>query len=419
MAHSTARRRAAVSVIATFALTLTLSPAMAAPGDDPTIDQSYNDAVDNARTAEQNKAGEIASIETQLVGLQVNLDKAQVEAQTKAEDYNTAVVNLEAATKKSAEAAAQLAQAEGSQDKARVELGQVAAQMFKSNGQNAELEAILSAKGLEDVLKRTEMFAIAGQHSDSVVQRYRAATLIAESVKKRADEAKAQMATAEAAAKEAFDAAKAAAATATKSVADAANTRTSLLTQLASLKQTTLDAEQARQTAIENEQARRREEAARQEYLRQEEERRKNENNNPAPQPVDPGGGDSSSSGDQASAAVAWALAQVGKPYVWGASGPNSFDCSGLTSQAWKAAGTWITRTSRSQYQALNWVSLDNMRPGDLVFWANNTSNPGSIYHVAMYIGNGQIVEAPYEGVPVRVRAMSYSGGLMPYAGRP
>ena len=96
--------------------------------------------------------------------------------------------------------------------------------------------------------------------------------------------------------------------------------------------------------------------------------------------------------------AVEVALAQLGKPYQWGGSGPNSFDCSGLTSYAWAAAGVSLPRTSSAQYSATTRISRSDLRPGDLVFYHSPIS------HVAMYIGDGKVVEAPNSGNNVRIR---------------
>ncbi|UCN14238.1 MULTISPECIES: C40 family peptidase [Cellulomonas] len=103
---------------------------------------------------------------------------------------------------------------------------------------------------------------------------------------------------------------------------------------------------------------------------------------------------------------------------MWGGNGPDGFDCSGLTGQAWKAAGVSINRTSRDQYRQVQKIGYDQLRPGDLVFWASNTNDPSTIYHVAMWVGGGQIVEASRPGVPVRVTSMRW-GSTMPFAGRP
>jgi cell wall-associated NlpC family hydrolase len=115
---------------------------------------------------------------------------------------------------------------------------------------------------------------------------------------------------------------------------------------------------------------------------------------------------------------VAWAVQQVGKTYVYGGSGPDSFDCSGLTMRAWEAAGVRINRTSRDQYRQVYKISYDSMRPGDLIFWGTDAADPGSVYHVAMYVGDGQMVEASRPGVPLRVTPIRWSS-TMPYAGRP
>ncbi|KIF69151.1 glycoside hydrolase [Streptomyces sp. AcH 505] len=90
--------------------------------------------------------------------------------------------------------------------------------------------------------------------------------------------------------------------------------------------------------------------------------------------------------------AVAYAAKQIGKPYVWGAEGPSSFDCSGLTSQAWLAAGHPIPRTSEEQWRQLKHIPVDDMRPGDLIIYFADAS------HVAIYVGDGQIIQAPRPG---------------------
>ncbi|MFE9820641.1 NlpC/P60 family protein [Streptomyces sp. NPDC005791] len=90
--------------------------------------------------------------------------------------------------------------------------------------------------------------------------------------------------------------------------------------------------------------------------------------------------------------AVAFATAQIGKPYVWGAEGPGSYDCSGLTSQAWAAAKRPIPRTSQEQWRQLPRIAVQDMRPGDLIIYHSDAS------HVGMYVGDGSIVHAPRPG---------------------
>ncbi|HEX6076937.1 MAG TPA: NlpC/P60 family protein [Micromonosporaceae bacterium] len=102
--------------------------------------------------------------------------------------------------------------------------------------------------------------------------------------------------------------------------------------------------------------------------------------------------------------AVKFALSQVGKPYVWGNEGPDSFDCSGLVWAAYKFAGvTMQARTARAQYYSTRVVSPSQMLPGDLVFFGPNKSDPESIHHVGIYIGGSNIVHAPTAGDKVKI----------------
>ncbi|WP_282084413.1 C40 family peptidase [Streptomyces tendae] len=95
--------------------------------------------------------------------------------------------------------------------------------------------------------------------------------------------------------------------------------------------------------------------------------------------------------------AVRFAVEQLGKPYEWGAEGPASYDCSGLTSVAWERAGTPIPRTSQEQWARLDHVPLDELRPGDLVVYFPEAT------HVALYLGDGRVVQAPRPGADVKV----------------
>jgi len=93
-------------------------------------------------------------------------------------------------------------------------------------------------------------------------------------------------------------------------------------------------------------------------------------------------------------------MQQLGKPYVWGGNGPNGFDCSGLTQQAYRSVGISLPRTTRQQYAATTRVSLNNLRPGDLIFYSGNGHASG-INHVSIYAGNGMRVHAPRPGATV------------------
>ncbi|WP_329116116.1 C40 family peptidase [Streptomyces sp. NBC_01465] len=106
----------------------------------------------------------------------------------------------------------------------------------------------------------------------------------------------------------------------------------------------------------------------------------------------------------RAAAAVMAARQAVGRPYIWGANGPSGFDCSGLTQWSYAQAGVGLPRTSQEQRYAGQQVPLSEAKPGDLVVYRDDAS------HVAMYMGNGQVVHAPYPGAPVRYDPV----GMMP-----
>ncbi|HEY0450236.1 C40 family peptidase [Actinophytocola sp.] len=124
----------------------------------------------------------------------------------------------------------------------------------------------------------------------------------------------------------------------------------------------------------------------------------------------------------QAGKAITFALAQQGKPYEWGAltSHQNSYDCSSLMLQAYRSAGITLPRVSRQQFQAGALLPVEQAQPGDLLFWAYDPSNPATIHHVAMYLGDGKIVEAQQTGVPVHIRPVRWGEAeLLAQAVRP
>jgi cell wall-associated NlpC family hydrolase len=103
----------------------------------------------------------------------------------------------------------------------------------------------------------------------------------------------------------------------------------------------------------------------------------------------------------RASQAIAFAYAQLGKPYQWGGAGPNSFDCSGLVMRAWGAAGVGLPHSAAGDQGMLPAVSLSALEPGDLVFYGRPA------YHVALYIGGGRIIQAPHTGTVVQISSLS------------
>jgi cell wall-associated NlpC family hydrolase len=109
--------------------------------------------------------------------------------------------------------------------------------------------------------------------------------------------------------------------------------------------------------------------------------------------------------------AVEWAYKELGKPYQWGAAGPDSFDCSGLTQYVWAKAGVYLDHYTGSQWNEGRHVSQSELQPGDLVFFGSD------LHHVGLYIGNGNMIEAPHTGANVRIAPYDrpdYAGAVRP-----
>jgi cell wall-associated NlpC family hydrolase len=131
------------------------------------------------------------------------------------------------------------------------------------------------------------------------------------------------------------------------------------------------------------------------------------------------GGGKESGSNDSgyqiksvsgsAGAAVSYAKSKLGKPYVYGAAGPNSFDCSGLTMASWKAAGKSLPHNAASQYHSMAHISKSSLAPGDLVFY-------NSLGHVAIYVGDGMVIHAPHTNTVVKLVSMASIGSPYGFA---
>lgn len=118
--------------------------------------------------------------------------------------------------------------------------------------------------------------------------------------------------------------------------------------------------------------------------------------------PVDP----PPAAGSKVETAIAFARDQLGEPYQWGGAGPSSWDCSGLTMRAYQSAGINLPHYAGAQYAQTTKVPVSSIRRGDLLYWSNG--GPGSIYHVALYLGDGQMIQAPRPGRGVEIVPLSY-----------
>jgi cell wall-associated NlpC family hydrolase len=118
----------------------------------------------------------------------------------------------------------------------------------------------------------------------------------------------------------------------------------------------------------------------------------------------------SGASATQGDIAANWALTQLGKPYQWGGAGPDTYDCSGLTMDAWARAGVTLAHWTGYQWLSGPQIPLGNLQRGDLLFYATNNADPNTIHHVGIYIGNGMMVDAPYTGAFVRIDSIYQPG---------
>ena len=456
-------RRHGHGVVATavVALACTLAPSVLA---DP-VDQSD---IDRSKASERSTSTSIASLEAQLAQESSNLEDAQIRAQVANEDYLTAVDELNTATKDAQTAQTNADAAASSTATARSDLGSIVVQTYQESGNPLDpLTPYLTSESLADLADADVALTRAGEKNNAKVQNVEALEAVATSMQTIAD----QKVKAKEAAKTSAETAKTDAETAANEAQSAVTTtrtnRQNLITQLAAQRNTTVELETKYQNQVEAERKAREEAAAQaaakaasekaaadlaqkqaeqaaaqpqestpapQEQSSQpspspqssaqepattsqpEPEAAEEEEAAPAPAPAPEPAPAPSHSGSAASTAINAAMGYLGTPYVWAGESAAGLDCSGLTMVSYAAAGVELTHSSRVQYGEGSLVPLDAAQPGDLVFWSSDGSQSG-IYHVAIYLGDDMMIEAPTFGMTVRVTSMRYSG-VMPYAVR-
>ncbi|MDR2380865.1 MAG: C40 family peptidase [Bifidobacteriaceae bacterium] len=405
----------AVTLGTAFALA---TPALADPSPAPGSDA----AVTEAKRQEELAAASVAEVEGMLDSLAEQTAQAEAAAGAAAEAYNKAQEELGAATEAAEAAQAAADQSAIDLEAARGALARLALMNAQSGSDIAQLEPLLTSGGIEEAMNKSALLYVVGSTTDRAAAKFALAKQAAEQDGKRAETAiKLREEKADQAA-QAASAAQQAAETAIKAQAEAEVRHQELLQVLALKQQITLEAAQA---AEERRQREKDEEARRQRESAQPSPTQPTPAPAPAPTPApspapdptedtvtqDPAP-DQSSGAEAGLAAVAWARQQIGKPYQWGGTGPSSFDCSGLTSQAWlNGGGKRIPRVAADQYYAATKIPYDQMRPGDLIFWGSD------LHHVAIYSGNGNMIEAPSAGKNIREIPIRWSGTVQ-YAGR-
>ena len=429
----------ALLLAGTLGVTVGTSSAAHAVPDFPTWEE-----VDAARSDEAAARAKVAEIEALLATLSDESAELGRAALVRGEEFNAARLALEQATakaerlQKNAEAAAARAEASARQ------VGALLASMARTGGGDVTL-ALVAGGAAGDLLRGLGTAAKLSRQSASLYDSAIADRNLAASLTEQAKAAQAERDEVAASAERIFSEAQATADTSVANVAEQGSVRDELFAQLAALRGTSAATEREYYEGLEWE---RRQAAGSPPpvppVLQPAPEPAPAPAPAPAPSPSNPAPADPEPANpapapppspapapaptpnpvpqpnqSAVQTAIAFAKAQLGDMYLLGGAGPDRWDCSGLTKAAYAAAGIHIgAHLVSSQYNTMAarglLVPYNQMQPGDLLFYADG----GGFYHVTMYIGGGQMIEAPRAGVPVRIANVRY-GDLKPYVGRP
>jgi cell wall-associated NlpC family hydrolase len=428
--------RVGVTALALSLVTgLTGATAWAAPSSGGHHVYPSRDQVAHARHRAAQAADDVAGIKAQLVQADLDAQAAAVKAEQASERYNGARYALQQAERDSRAAAKHARIATRDAADQRDAYAATVVTSYEMGPSLSPVAALQGQDGMSGVIDTMATLQNAQSAMDHTYASYTASSTLAGVASDQADAARAKAASLAEQAKTARDQAAAASAAADQVTQQIAARKTQLIHKLASLQHISVSLAQKRQAGIEEaarEAAQRAaEKKAREEAAKKRREEQAQQAQQAAQQQSSSSPSDSpSSSGDTSpgtsgssdpqppsgnppspasgvARALAFARAQIGDPYVWGAAGPNSWDCSGLTMGAWRAGGISLPHYSVAQYQQSTPISMSQLRPGDLVFWGSSSS-PSSIYHVALYAGNGMIIQAPRTGRDVEEVSMYY-----------
>lgn len=396
------------------------SPAHAEPDPSPSApsasapesDTPSADEVRLAAEAVAATAGKVEAVEADLAQARTHLEQVHEAAAVAAEASNKAEALLAQRTSSADAADAQAREAASAAARAELAMQQVATQVYMQGGSLGGLELLFELRN-GDIARRAAGVDASMDYRTDANERAASASQRAQSAKRAAAQAQLQQKAAAGAAEKALAKATKSAQAAEAEAAQIERTQAALVTDLARLRRTSVAVEQRRQEGLQA-QARAAEEAS---------VRAAQEQGAAAAQAAlqartsvsTPAGPLPAARRSAAATAVSFAKAQLGEPYQWAAAGPDRWDCSGLTMGAWKAAGRSLPHYSGWQYQQTRRVPIANLEPGDLVFFGKSES---SIHHVGLYVGKGQMIEAPRTGLNVRYSSI-YRSSLLPYGGRP
>jgi cell wall-associated NlpC family hydrolase len=427
------------------------------------------DEVAKAKESEVTKAAEIETLTGLLDGLQDSSAAASRTSQLAAEAYRITQDDLDAATAREESLTKQAAVAQTAADTSKMRAGLIAAHLAKAGAQDLSLTMFVNGNTADDLLSQLGTASKLSEQSETIYRQAVQDKNTAESLIAQAAAATAERTRLSEESKVKFDSANVAAVSAQTALDVELQRSAELYEQLALLKDTTAEIEREYQSGLVA--------AAAAAALAEAQAAAAGKNDSPAaaapaaaapaaaeaaapaepapaapeeaapaasapaapapaaPAPAAPAAEEPASapaaapapapapaapSASAVSTALAFAESQLGDAYALGGSGPDVWDCSGLTKAAYAAAGIYIgTHSATNQYNTLagqgKLVSLSNVQVGDLLFWGV----PGNYYHVAIYYGGGQILEAPNPTAPVRVHSIWSPGEVAPYVGRP
>lgn len=393
----------------------------------PQMAQAAPSEADIARAQAQEEAAKlsVAQIEVRLASVKAEADQAFQAAQIAAEELNAANIALAEAKNTASSAQADADEAKANFEAGKKEIASIVQTAYRDGGSEIDtLAPYVNADGLRTVETKQASIEAFSASADAKMQRVAALQQVANVMQKAADEAVVAQTEATTEVQRRTEAAQASAqkALALQETTEAA--RQGYLAELARKQNTTVELIQEREAALEAERAAAAEAAARaaaEEAARREAARQANAAASespswtPAPSYDEPPVSYPGSGG--ASTAIATAKSYLGVPYVWGGASRGGVDCSGLTQIAWASAGVYLPHYSKSQYDYGTKVPFNDAQPGDLLFWSSNGWQSG-IYHVAIYLGGGSMIEAPAPGSSVRITSIWGWNQLMPYVVR-
>jgi peptidoglycan DL-endopeptidase CwlO len=372
--------------------------------------------VDKAKAAAAKKAGDVASLQASLAVANARLHDAAEKAEIAAEAYNGAMWRLTQAKQDTAAAQAAVADALAHVADERAGIAQLVTQSYSDGGTLNTVTAVLGGDGPTAVMSRLGVVESAGDSMQARFDQYTALNALARVAEAKAEKAEADQAALAAKAAKLRDQAAQAANLAQSETAAIAGQRKKLIEELAAAQKISVTLAEKRQKGLEKKAEKERAHAAQVAAHKAKDQADTAKNQAQLTQDQlaalgeeggwdDPGLPVPAGTTAGAKAAIDFARAQLGEPYVWGAAGPDAWDCSGLTMMAWRQGGVYLPHYSAAQYSETKHITAAQLRPGDLVFWG---TSPNTIHHVALYIGNGQIIQAPHTGDVVKV-SMLYS----------